>query len=199
MAPCRAGTARWGRGRRVYRPSCAFAEAGRVPVFPGFRARRGRSGRSAAPARPADGGISDRPRPSRGGGEYAPDMLYRFVRGLNEIYGVTVLFMFIAAFFIAFAFTLIYPIVPIILLFSSIFLVVILRGAFILMRATERGLARSALGRGACPACATRCDEMRVGEETVQECPGCRRVFAANGAPFVPEESAEPAQAANPA
>ncbi|MFM7133298.1 MAG: hypothetical protein ACKO0W_03170 [Planctomycetota bacterium] len=126
-------------------------------------------------------------------------MLYRFVRGLNEIYGVTVLFMFIAAFFIAFAFTLIYPIVPIILLFSSIFLVVILRGAFILMRATERGLARSALARGACPACATRCDEMRVGEETVQECPGCRRVFAANGAPFVPEDSPEPAQAANPA
>lgn len=126
-------------------------------------------------------------------------MLYRFVRGLNEIYGVTVLFMFIAAFFIAFAFTLIYPIVPIILLFSSIFLVVILRSAFVAMRAAERGIARASLGRGVCPACATGCDELRVGEQVVKECPGCRRVFAATGAPFVPEDQGEPARASTAA
>jgi hypothetical protein len=80
-------------------------------------------------------------------------MLYRFLRGLNEIYGVTVLFCFIGAFFIAFAFTLIYPIVPLLMLISSIFLVVIARGAFMVMRHVECTVARRGIARGACPAC----------------------------------------------
>lgn len=125
--------------------------------------------------------------------EYAPTMLYRFFRGLNEIYGVTVLFCFIAAFFIAFAFTVIYPLVPIILIISSIFLVVAARTVFLVLRRVERSLATRALGRGACPACSTACDAIRVGDRRVLECPGCRRAFAESGDPYVPQETPEDA------
>lgn len=118
-------------------------------------------------------------------------MLYRFIRGLNEIYGVTVLFCFIAAFFVAFAFTVIYPIVPLVMLISSIFLVVAARAAFVVMRAVERSIARGGIARGACPACAAKLDAILVGERRVHECPGCRRIFAETGDPYVPQESPE--------
>jgi hypothetical protein len=118
-------------------------------------------------------------------------MLYRFLRGLNEIYGVTVLFCFVAAFFIAFAFTLIYPIVPLLMLMASIFLVVLARGAFIVMRAAERRVARTGIARGTCPACGTRFDAILVGERRVHECPGCRRIFDEAGDPYVPQETPE--------
>lgn len=127
--------------------------------------------------------------------EYAPTpMLYRFLRGFNEIYPVTVLFAFIAAFFVAFAFTVIYPLVPIILIISSVFLVVIARVVFLVMRRFERGVARSSLRNGKCPACAAACDVLRVGESRVQECPGCRRIYDEVGAPYVPQERIEDAE-----
>lgn len=118
-------------------------------------------------------------------------MLYRFVRGLNEIYGVTVMFGFIAAFFIAFAFTLIYPIVPLVMLISSIFLVVIARGVFLVLRRIERGFAKASLGQGNCPACASKVDVLLVGEKRVHECPVCRRIFDDVGDPYSPQERTE--------
>ncbi|MCE2882614.1 MAG: hypothetical protein LW636_09710 [Planctomycetaceae bacterium] len=124
-------------------------------------------------------------------------MLYRFMRGFNEIYGVTVLFLFIGAFFVAFAFTLVYPLVPIVMLISSIFFVVGFRVFGLVCRGIERSLAREALGRGNCPACRTACDVLEVGAQRVHECPSCRRAFAATGDPFVPEESADPAREIN--
>jgi hypothetical protein len=120
-------------------------------------------------------------------------MLYRFLRGLNEIYGVTVLFCFIGAFFIAFLFTLIYPIVPLLMLISSIFLVVIARGAFMVMRHVECTVARRGIARGACPACDEPLDAVLVGERRVHECPGCRRIFGEDGMPYVPQEVPEDA------
>jgi hypothetical protein len=120
-------------------------------------------------------------------------MLYRFLRGLNEIYGVTVLFCFIAAFFVAFAFTLIYPIVPLLMLISSIFLVVLARGVFLVLRGLERRTAIAGIRRGSCPACATRFDAILVGERRVHECPGCRRIFDESGDPYVPQETPEDA------
>jgi hypothetical protein len=121
-------------------------------------------------------------------------MLYRFLRGFNEIYPVTVLFAFIAAFFVAFAFTVIYPLVPIILIISSVFLVVIARVVYLTTRRIELGVALGALKSGRCPACATTCDVLRVGEARVQECPGCRRIYDETGAPYVPRERTEDAE-----
>jgi hypothetical protein len=121
-------------------------------------------------------------------------MLYRFLRGFNEIYPVTVLFAFIAAFFVAFAFTVIYPLVPIVLIISSVFLVVFARVFYLVTRRFERGVALASLRGGRCPACATTCDVLRVGEARVQECPGCRRIFDEIGAPYVPVERVEDAE-----
>ncbi|MEY3142369.1 MAG: hypothetical protein RLY21_862 [Planctomycetota bacterium] len=118
-------------------------------------------------------------------------MLYRFLRGLNEIYGVTVLFCFIAAFFVAFAFTLIYPIVPLVMLISSIFLVVIARGVFLTLRWLERRVATAGIRKGECPACSAKFDAILVGERRVHECPGCRRIFDEVGDPYVPQENPE--------
>lgn len=120
-------------------------------------------------------------------------MLYRFLRGLNEIYGVTVLFCFIAAFFVAFAFTLIYPIVPLVMLISSIFLVVLARGVFLAMRWLERRVATAGIRKGECPACSSKFDAILVGERRVYECPGCRRIFDEVGDPYVPQENPEDA------
>jgi hypothetical protein len=121
-------------------------------------------------------------------------MLYRLLRGFNEIYPIAVLFAFIAAFFVAFAFTVIYPLVPIILIISSVFLVVIARVTFLVMRGFERRLALAALRNDRCPACSTGCDAVRVGERRVLECPGCRRCYAEDGAPYVPQERTEDAE-----
>lgn len=119
-------------------------------------------------------------------------MLYRFVRGFNEIYGVTMLFAFVAAFFVAFAFTLVFPIVPIVMIVLSPFLVVLARGGMIVLRAIEGALAREALRQSRCPACGAACDRVQlqpaegvageVGRSgLVSECPDCRRVFTDRG------------------
>jgi len=121
-------------------------------------------------------------------------MVYRFLRGFNEIYPLAALFGFIAAFFVAFAFTIIYPLVPIVLMISSIFVVVGVRLVYLGMRGLERSVARGALLKGKCPACSSPCDAVLVGERRVQECPGCRRIFTAAGDPYVPQEVPEDAQ-----
>lgn len=119
-------------------------------------------------------------------------MLYRFVRGFNEIYSVTMLFAFVAAFFVAFAFTVVLPIVPIVMIVLSPFLVVLARGGMIALRALEGALAREALRGGRCPACGGACDRVRIepaegdaglaGQSgVVHECPDCRRVFTDEG------------------
>jgi hypothetical protein len=118
-------------------------------------------------------------------------MVYRFLRGINEIYGVTVLFVFIALFLIALAFTVIYPLVPIVLMISSIFLVVFVRLVYLGLKAAELMLARESLGMGQCPACSTKCDALRVGERRVLECPRCRRGYQESGELYVPQEVPE--------
>lgn len=108
-------------------------------------------------------------------------MIYRILRGITEVYGVTWLVIFIAMFFVAFAFTVIYPLVPIVMIISSVFLVVFVRCGYLGLKWAELKVARAALGTGRCPACRAACDALRVGEHRVLECPGCRRVFEESG------------------
>ena len=118
-------------------------------------------------------------------------MRYRLITGLIEIYGVSILFCFIAAFFIAFAFTVIYPLVPIVLIIGSVFMVIFARVGFLAMRATQHRLARTALGKGVCPQCAARSDARMVGESRVFKCSGCAREFAHTGAAYQAAESVD--------
>ena len=118
-------------------------------------------------------------------------MLYRIFRGITEIYGRVWLFIFIGMFFVALAFTVIYPLVPIVMIISSVFLVVIVRCGYLTLKWAECGLAREALGAGNCPACRAKADAECVGEERVHECPGCRRVYDAKGDVYTPEFAEE--------
>ena len=122
-------------------------------------------------------------------------MIYRILRGITEVYGVTWLVIFIAMFFVAFAFTVIYPLVPIVMIISSVFLVVFVRCGYLGLKWAELKVARTALRTDSCPACRTACDALRVGERRVLECPGCRRVFEETGEIYVapPPEQEPPA------
>jgi len=114
------------------------------------------------------------------------EMLYRILRGITQIYAPVWFAIFLLLAAIAFVFTMIYPLVPIVLLISSVFLVVAVRCGYLGLKWIELWLAREALGEGRCPACSTKCDAVRVGERRVQECPGCRKIFDETGEHFVP-------------
>ncbi len=118
-------------------------------------------------------------------------MRYRLLTGLIEIYGVSVLFCFIAAFFVALAFTVIYPLVPIVLIIGSVFMVIFARVGFLAMRATQQRLARTALNKGRCPQCSASCDAHTVGESCVFKCSECKREFAHTGALYEAVESVD--------
>lgn len=113
-------------------------------------------------------------------------MLYRILNGITHIYPYAALSLFVLLAVIAFAFTMIYPLVPIVLMIGSIFLVVFVRCGYLALKWIELKLAMESLAGGACPACGTRCDALRVGERRVQECPGCRRAYDEKGEIFVP-------------
>ncbi len=122
---------------------------------------------------------------------YSPYMIYRILRAINDVYGTVALFGFIAAFFIALAFTVIYPLVPILLIFSSIFLVVAVRLGYLALHAAERAVARRSLHRGVCPWCAGICHARQVTDKTVHACSGCSARYCSTGAQFVEHESVD--------
>jgi hypothetical protein len=118
-------------------------------------------------------------------------MLYRFLRGLNEIYPQLWLAIFIGLAAIAMAFTVIYPLVPIVLIISSVFLVVAVRLVYLALRWAECRLALGSLASGRCPACKTMCDRIAIGERRIHECPGCRRAFDDKGDHYQPQPGDE--------
>lgn len=120
-----------------------------------------------------------------------PTMLYRFLRGINEIYPKACLLLFIGLFLVAFTFTMVYPLVPIVLIISSVYLVVVVRCGYLALKWAELKVARNKLAQGMCPACGVRCDKRQVAERSVHDCPGCRRGFTDTGEAHLPQESAE--------
>jgi hypothetical protein len=122
-------------------------------------------------------------------------MLYRILRGITQIYAPVWFAIFVLLAAIAFVCTMIYPLVSIVLLISSVFLVVIVRCGYLGLKWVELWLAREALGEGRCPACSTKCDAVRVGEQRVHECPGCRGIFDERGEHFAPPPADELNQA----
>jgi hypothetical protein len=113
-------------------------------------------------------------------------MLYRFFRAVAELFPFVCFALFTAAFFTAFAFTVIYPIVPLLLLIVSIFALVLCVATSRVLRFFERTAALRRLRRDACPACAAALQRYRVAESDVAECTDCGRVFDADGSIWEP-------------
>ncbi len=117
-------------------------------------------------------------------------MLYRVLRGINEIYPQACLGLFIVLFIVAFVCTMAYPMVPIILVISSVYLVIIARCGYLILRALERKVARRACARGVCPMCDhANAAVVGVQFEGVFSCTGCARVFTAKGDLQLPQET----------
>lgn len=108
-------------------------------------------------------------------------MLYRIARAVAEAFKFVAFGGFIAAFFTAFAFVFILPIVPLFLIISAPFVLVLCWITSDLLSATEQALARRALRANRCPACHTPVETFRIGKDEVRECAECRRVFLADG------------------
>jgi hypothetical protein len=108
-------------------------------------------------------------------------MLYRIARAVAEAFKFVALGGFIVAFFTAFAFVFILPIVPLFLIISAPFVLVLCWLTSDILSNLEQFLARRALRGDRCPACAAGIERFVVGKETVSECPACRRIYEADG------------------
>jgi len=113
---------------------------------------------------------------------YDPAMIYRFARAIAELFPFLAFAFFVGAFFVALAFTVLYPIVPIILLMVSIPLLVLAVAFARVLRFVERTAAKRGLRRDRCPACDEGLERYTMAGEPLKECVRCQRVFDATGA-----------------
>ncbi|MDZ4829856.1 MAG: hypothetical protein SGJ09_06615 [Phycisphaerae bacterium] len=113
-------------------------------------------------------------------------MFYRIARAINEYFGFAVLGFFVLVFFIALAFTLIYPIVPFVLLFLCLFLVGVFSLVARVLRAIERWVARRSLRLDRCPACAGELIDVEGNGELLRQCLPCGHSLRASGEQWVP-------------
>lgn len=80
-------------------------------------------------------------------------MLYRSVRAVHRAFGLTVLWLYIGAFVVAFFFTFALPIVTLAMVFLAVFGLVGVYLVELSLGASERLLARGFLRRSTCPRC----------------------------------------------
>ena len=114
-------------------------------------------------------------------------MLQRFFAALRAHYGVTVFFLYLGAFGIAFVGTFTLPLIAIFMVLLSIFLLVpaVLLGDAI--GALSRKTTRPYLRRGVCPRC--REQQGPAWELPVYRCAFCKAAFDPSGDPHEGDES----------
>jgi hypothetical protein len=105
-------------------------------------------------------------------------MLYQACHWLNNVYPLTVFFLYVGLFVLAFCLAFLIPAAAILILIGSIFALLPFVFANHLFQASERILARRSLRRGLCPACSGDIAEIDGGE---RNCPACHRVFDETG------------------
>lgn len=107
---------------------------------------------------------------------------YRIVRWINEVYPVTVLFLYIGLAMLTFAVCFLVPVVAVLALFLAIFTLVPAVGLWQVLQASERWLARVGLREHRCPSCGEGLPET---ETTAADCVRCGAAFEATGARVV--------------
>ncbi|MBL9121126.1 MAG: zf-TFIIB domain-containing protein [Phycisphaerae bacterium] len=108
-------------------------------------------------------------------------MLYRIARAVAEAFKFVAFGGFVVAFFVAFAFVFILPVVPLFLIISAPFVLVLCWIASDLLGALEQAIARRSLRRGKCPACENGIERFRFDGQEIHECGHCRRIFESDG------------------
>jgi hypothetical protein len=111
-------------------------------------------------------------------------MLYRALYWINQRYALTVFWIYLGVFVLAFGLIFVFPPAPLFLVFIG--LAGLGAAALIarLLRALEHAAARYALSRGRCPMCNASWDSARQppeGSGAAQECPRCGAIFESNG------------------
>ena len=83
-------------------------------------------------------------------------MIYRVLRVINEWYALTVFWIFVAVFLMAFSLVFVFPLAPILLVFAGLggLGVAVIGGKT--LKGFQHMLARYAVNRGVCPACRMR-------------------------------------------
>jgi hypothetical protein len=114
-------------------------------------------------------------------------MLQRFFAGIRAHYGITVFFLYLGAFAIAFVGTFTLPLIAIGMVLFSIFLLVpaVLVGDVI--GALSRWANRPFIAKGVCPRC--REQQGPAWEPPVYRCAFCKAQWAADGDPHDGDEA----------
>lgn len=115
-------------------------------------------------------------------------MLYRLLRAANRWFALTMFWLYVAMFGLAFSLIFIFPPGTILLLFTGIFGLVVVVIAGQVLRLCTEFCTRRVLSGGTCPACqaahaivvSTRTGEEGV-EQTVTRCERCGATFTASG------------------
>ena len=129
-------------------------------------------------------------------------MIYQALNWLNGVYPVAVFFLYLGLFALAFCVAFLIPAVAFLILIGSIFALLPFVFANHILQASERGLARRSIRRGACPACGGALTGSRLSPSTTTPtesespdeqfgCAACRRSFDTTGtsAPLVVEQT----------
>lgn len=103
---------------------------------------------------------------------------YRIVRWINEVYPVTVLFLYIGLAMLTFAVCFLMPVAGVLALVFAIFALVPTVGLWQVLRASERWLARIGLRDHRCPSCGGGLPET---ETAAADCVQCGAAFESTG------------------
>ncbi|MFO0874560.1 MAG: hypothetical protein U0575_11395 [Phycisphaerales bacterium] len=113
-------------------------------------------------------------------------MIYRVVRAVHRGYALTVFWIYVAAFAVAFCFMFILPFVTISLLFVAIFGLALAYFGEMILRGSENLLARASLRRGVCPICRGSGELSRSADGRLG-CLECASLFERHGAEVDPD------------
>ncbi len=106
-------------------------------------------------------------------------LLYRIIRWINEVYPVTVLFLYIGLALATFIVCFLMPVAAILSLVFAIFALVPAVAVWQILQASERWLAREGLRDSRCPCCGS---ELPKTETDAADCVHCGAAFETSGA-----------------
>ena len=114
---------------------------------------------------------------------YTPPMVpYRIVRWVNEVYPMTVFFLYLGLFLLTFAVCFLIPVVGVLALLFALFALIPAVALWQVLQASERWLARGLIRGRVCPACGKA---LANDDSATSDCLACGAAYETNGARVV--------------